>query len=78
MQIHPSNTVTNFISQLPNSLFLDEDWEVGLAEIQHPYAWNNVRSGKTRPTLKLGVKKITPLWKFQLDTMITSAMLFTI
>ena len=25
---------------------LDGDWEVGLAEIQYPYTWNIIRSGK--------------------------------
>ena len=78
MQIYPSNSVTNFITQLPTSLFLDGDWEVELSEIQYPYTWNNIRSGKIRPTLKVEVKEITPLWTFQLDTMITSTMLFTI
>ena len=37
MQIYPSSTLTNFTTQLPYSLFLDEDWGVGLAEIQYPY-----------------------------------------
>ena len=37
MQIYPTNTLTNFNTQLPNSLFLDGDWEVGVAEIQYPY-----------------------------------------
>ena len=58
MEIYPSNTVTNFITQLSDSLFLEGDWEVGLAEIQYPYTWNNIRSGKTLPTLKLGIKEI--------------------
>ena len=52
MKIYPSNTVTNFITQLPNSLFLDGDWEVGLAEIQYPYTWNNIRSGKNKAYIK--------------------------
>ena len=37
MQLYPTNTLTNFTTEPPNSLFLDEDWEVGLAEIQYPY-----------------------------------------
>ena len=51
MQIYP-NTVTNFVTQLRNSLFLDEDWEVGLAEIQYLYTWNNIRSGKNKAYIK--------------------------
>ena len=53
MQIYPSNTVTNFITQLPNSFFLDGDWEVGLSDIQYPYTWNNnIRSGKSKTYTK--------------------------
>ena len=52
MQIYPTNTLTNFTTQLPSSLFLDGDWEVGLAEIQHPYTRNNIRSGKNRVYIK--------------------------
>ena len=37
---------------LPNILFLDGDWEVGLAEIQYPYTWNDTRSGKNRAYIK--------------------------
>ena len=40
MQIYPTNTLINDTTQLPNSLFPDGDWEVGLAEIQYPYKWN--------------------------------------
>ena len=61
MQIYPANTLTNFTAQLPNSLFLHGDWEVGLAEIQYPYTWNNIRSGRTRPILKLGTRDIGSL-----------------
>ena len=61
MQIYPINTLTNFTTQFPNSLFLDGHWEVRLTEIQYPYTWNNIRSGKTGPTLKLGMREITPL-----------------
>ena len=46
MQIFPSDTFTKFTTQLPNSLFLDGHWEVGLGEIQYAYTWNNIRSGK--------------------------------
>ena len=52
VQIYPSNTVTNFITHLPISHFLDGDWEVGLAEIQYPYTWNNVRSGENKADIK--------------------------
>ena len=48
MQIYPTNTLTNFTTQLQNSLFVDGDWEVRLAEIQYPYTWNNTRPTKNR------------------------------
>ena len=41
-----SNTMTYFITKLSNSLFLEGDWEVGLAETEHPYTWNSIRSGE--------------------------------
>ena len=52
MQKYPTNTLTNSTTQLPNSLFLDEDWEVGLAEIQYAYTWNNIISGRNRAYIK--------------------------
>ena len=52
MQIYPTNTLTNLSTQFPNSLFLGGDWEVALTEIQYPYTWNNIRSGKNRAYIK--------------------------
>ena len=59
MQIYPTNTLTNCTTQLQlqNSLFLDGDWEVGLVEIQYPYTWNNIRSGKDRAYIKTWNKR---------------------
>ena len=52
MRIYPSNTFTSFITNVPNSLFLDGNWEVGRAEIQYPYTWNNNKSGKNKAYIK--------------------------
>ena len=49
--------MTSFITQLPNSLFLDEDLEVGLTEIQYPYTWDNVRSGKNKAYIEASNKR---------------------
>ena len=37
-----SNTTANFRVQLPNPINLQGNWEVGLAEIQYPFSWNNI------------------------------------
>ena len=52
MNIFPSNTLTNYVTQLPNSIYLDGEWEVGLAEIQYPYTWNNIREGYNKIYIK--------------------------
>ena len=52
MQIYSTNTLTNFTTQLPNSLFLNGDWEVGLAETGYPYTWNNIISRKNTACIK--------------------------
>ena len=78
MQIYPTNTLTNFATQLPNSLFLDGDWEVGPGEIEFSYTWNNIKSGKNRAYVKSGNERDYTSLEFQLDTMITSKMLLII
>ena len=52
VQIYSLNIVTNFITQLPNSLFLDGDWEAELTEIPYPYTWNSIRSGENKAYIK--------------------------
>ena len=42
MTFHPENTLTHYFTQLPKTIQLDGEWEVGLAEIQFPHTWNNV------------------------------------
>ena len=42
MNIYPDNTLSDFRIQPPQSIELNEDWEVSLKEIQYPRTWNNV------------------------------------
>ena len=53
MHIYPRNTLTNYMTQLPNQVYLDGEWEVGLAEIQYPYTWNNVTEGNNYVYVKV-------------------------
>ena len=47
MGVYPDNKISNFRVQLPQPLQLDiMKWEVGLAEIQYPHVWYNIRKGK--------------------------------
>ena len=61
VQKFPSNILTNFTTKLPNSIFLDGVWEVGLAEILYPYTWNKIRSGRQGLRLEHGMKEIISL-----------------
>lgn len=42
MRYSSNNTVTHFITHLPNTISLSGDWEVGLIEICYPHSWNNI------------------------------------
>jgi hypothetical protein len=57
LQLHPSNTIAAFTSQLAKTIELDpsENWEVGLCEIS--YSPNNV--GTIKPAIIL---EILTLW----------------
>jgi hypothetical protein len=39
----PNNTLASFTTRLPEMLDLDGSWEIGLAVIQYPHSWYNVR-----------------------------------
>jgi hypothetical protein len=43
MDYFPNNTLASFTTRLPEMLDLDGSWEIGLAEIQYPHSWYNVR-----------------------------------
>ena len=46
MQYFPDNKTSNFVTKLSRTLQLDGEWEVGLAEIDYPHTWHNIREGK--------------------------------
>ena len=43
MNTHPDNTLTRYITTLPQRLNLSGQWECGLVEILYPHSWYNVR-----------------------------------
>ena len=43
MNYYPDNTLTTYTTKLAQPLELDGAWEVGLAEIQYPHSWYNIR-----------------------------------
>ena len=45
MEYFPDKT-SNFVTKLSRTLQLDGEWEVGLAEIDYPHTWYNIREGK--------------------------------
>ena len=42
MKIHPDNTLTHYVTALPQRIDLTGEWECGLAEVQYPHTWYNV------------------------------------
>lgn len=46
MEYFHNNTLTTYTTRLPQPLDLKGSWEVGLAEIQYPHSWFNVREGE--------------------------------
>ena len=43
MHLHPDNTLTHYVTSLPQRISLSGEWECGLVEIQYPHDWYNVR-----------------------------------
>ena len=41
--LHPDNTLTHYITTLPQRISLSGQWECGMVEIQYPHTWYNVR-----------------------------------
>ena len=46
MQYFPDNKTSNFVTKLSRTPQLDGVWEVGLAEVDYPHTWYNIREGK--------------------------------
>ena len=45
--LHPDNTLTHYITTLPQRISLSGQWECGLVEMQYPHSWYNVREDDT-------------------------------
>jgi hypothetical protein len=39
---YPDNTITRFVTKLPEGIRLEGEYEVGLTEIIYPHTWYNV------------------------------------
>ena len=46
MQYFPDNKSSNFVTKFSRTLQLDEEWEVGLAKVDYPHTWYNIRDRK--------------------------------
>ena len=46
MQYFSDDKTSNFVTKLSRTLQLDEEWDVGLAEIDYPHTWYNIRERK--------------------------------
>ena len=42
MKTHPDNTLTHYVTDLPQRIDLTGEWECGLSDIQYPHTWYNV------------------------------------
>ncbi|RLJ22611.1 hypothetical protein DJ031_00485 [bacterium endosymbiont of Escarpia laminata] len=47
MHTHPDNTLTHYITTLPQRINLSGQWECGLSEVIYPHSWYNVRESDT-------------------------------
>ena len=58
MNYYPDNTLTTYSTKLAQPVDLDGSWEVGLAEIQYPRSWDNVRSAEAWMSVRKRPEKI--------------------
>ena len=57
MKVYADNTASHFKVNMRQPLDLDDQWEVGLSELQFPCAWDNVREGSNRILMRWRFKK---------------------
>ena len=48
MEYFPNNTLSNYVTKLPQPFDLKGEWEVGLSEIQFPITWYNLNENESR------------------------------
>ena len=46
MDIHPNNTLAQYIINLPRRISLHGEWDCGLTDIYYPHDWYNVRNAR--------------------------------
>lgn len=63
MNYYPENTLSNYVTKLPQLFDLDGSWEVGLSEILFPISWPTVREDEV--TLDLLVWKKNMVGQFE-------------
>ena len=52
MSIYQDNTLSSYTNNFEQPLVLNEEYDVGLAEIQFPQSWNNICEGSN--TIEIG------------------------
>ncbi len=55
-QYFPDNTLAHFTTHLPHAINLEGAWEIGLAEIQYPHNWYNVKAKDAKKDVCVKVK----------------------
>ena len=58
MNYYPNNTLTSYTTKLGQPLELEGSWEVGLAEIQYPHTWYNIRKNEAWMTVRHVTQKV--------------------
>ena len=54
LDLHPDNTLTHYITALPQRVSLSGQWECGLVEMQYSHSWYNITSENTWLGVTLG------------------------
>lgn len=54
----PGNKISHFVTQLPTSIDLNGEWEVGLSEIIYPHSWYNINASNNAFSYDFGDGKL--------------------
>lgn len=46
MEFYSDNTLTHYVTKLPQRIHLKGEWEVGLTDIHYPHSWYNLRGAE--------------------------------
>ncbi|GFT78283.1 uncharacterized protein TNCV_4451421 [Trichonephila clavipes] len=78
MHFFPENKISHFKTQLPSSVYLNGEWEVGLSEIIFPHSWLNVNETNNYFRYKFGDGNISSTVKQTIDVGCYETMFDTI